>query len=155
MLVEIETDKATMQNKLRGGRPQNKSRRGFEIVAIGRPIAVGATSEACLRPQLPRLILRGPPLCRQPLAQLLLPDPAEQNSTIPIEPARSGPTDAELHVGLFSNFSRTSLARSLAKRNNIDLYSITGRGPVGTDHPADVEAAIARLVPPKCVVGEP
>lgn len=153
VLVEIETDKATMDLEayeegilktiLVGERETVPIGRPIAVIGVGNETASPATTAPSSSVEAAALSPTVPPATAS--------DPAEQTTIAP-ESSRRGldPTPMSPPVSTSASLATLTspLARSLAKRNDIDLDTITGSGPGGRIVRADVEAAIARLAPP-------
>ena len=153
VLVEIETDKATMDlEAYEEGVLKTILVGERETVAIGRPIAViGVGDESASPATTAPSYSVGASALSPTVRPATTPDPAEQTTIAPAS-SRPGldPTPMSPPVSTSASLATLTspLARSLAKRNSIDLDTITGSGPGGRIIRADVEVAIARLAPP-------
>jgi pyruvate dehydrogenase E2 component (dihydrolipoamide acetyltransferase) len=153
VLVEIETDKATMDlEAYEEGILKAILVGQGETVPIGRPIAVIGVGDETASPATtaPSSSVEAAALSPT-VPPATASDPAEPTTIVP-ESSRRGldPTLTSPPVSTSASLATftSPLARSLAKRNDIDLDTITGSGPGGRIVRADVEAAIGRLAPP-------
>jgi pyruvate dehydrogenase E2 component (dihydrolipoamide acetyltransferase) len=152
VLAEIETDKATMDLEAYDeGIFETVLVAEGETAPIGRPIAVLGTggpsaalptSDATAAPVETAAEPPSMPPKAPETAPTLPPAPPD---VVPETPVPSLPARRDRAAAWVTTTS--PLARALARRNGIDLGTLTGSGPGGRVVRADVEEAIARMAP--------
>jgi pyruvate dehydrogenase E2 component (dihydrolipoamide acetyltransferase) len=153
VLVEIETDKATMDLEAYDEGILKAILVGQgETVPIGRPIAVIGIGNENASPATTAPSSSVEAAALSPTVPPATASEPTKPTTIAPESSRHGlaptPTSPPVFMAAPLATLTSPLARSLAKRNDIDLDTITGSGPGGRIVRSDVEAAIARLAPP-------
>ncbi len=148
MIAEIETDKVNMEVEAFGeGTLYRILVREGESMDVGKPIAILLKPGEQPPPDAPPAALAAP----APAAASPAPSPAtaaaSQAPARPAEPpaAAAQPTAAVAAVqsnGADGRIKASPLAKKIAQEHNLDLRSITGRGPGGRVVKDDVEAAL-------------
>ncbi len=136
-LVEIETDKATLELTAEYAGTLSKRIAGEgESVAIGKPIATitseGETAEPAPAPA---------PTPKQQ-AQAAPAQAAHKQEVAPAAPAAQEPAEAPASNGSGERIKASPLARRIAQEHDIDLRQVRGSGPGGRIVREDVEAAL-------------
>ncbi len=136
-LVEIETDKATLELTAEYAGTLSKRIAGEgESVAIGKPIATitgeGETAEPAPAPA---------PTPKQQ-AQAAPAQAAHKQEAAPAAPAAQEPAEAPASNGSGERIKASPLARRIAQEHDIDLRQVRGSGPGGRIVREDVEAAL-------------
>ena len=138
-LVEIETDKATLELTADyAGRLSKRIAGEGESVAIGKPIATitgeGETAEPAPEPE-------AAPAPKQH-AQAAPAQVASKQEAAPAAPAAQEPAEAPASNGSGERIKASPLARRIAQEHDIDLRQVRGSGPGGRIVREDVEAAL-------------
>jgi pyruvate dehydrogenase E2 component (dihydrolipoamide acetyltransferase) len=134
-LVEIETDKATMNYPSdQDGVLRTLAAEG-DTLPVGARIAWVGVEEAGAMPD-------GTPL--EPAAAR----PSGEDAAAPTTAAAREPVAAAAATMPGSRVKASPLARRLARANDVDLGSIAGTGPAGRIVRADVDAAVAAATTP-------
>jgi pyruvate dehydrogenase E2 component (dihydrolipoamide acetyltransferase) len=138
-LVEIETDKATLELTAEYAGTLSKRIAGEgESVAIGKPIATitgeGETAEPATEPE-------AAPAPKQQ-AQAAPAQVASKQEAAPAAPAAQEPAEEPAPNGSGERIKASPLARRIAQEHDIDLRQVRGSGPGGRIVREDVEAAL-------------
>jgi len=138
VLVEIETDKATMEYEAyEAGTMSKQLVPEGELVSIGAPIALIDDGKGAVEPEAAEPAVAEPAAAAPAAAEPAVAEPAEA------EPAEAEPAEAvEEEPESGERQFASPLVRKLAREHNLDLASVKGTGPGGRIIRADIDALL-------------